>query len=105
MTVAQLLHGIVTAGVVAGALASIGLVIHWVLVRPLRNMLRNEIVGHLVSIKENLKEHTTSLGDLEERLAEHINNHEGVGHAMDEGATGRGRHGGRRGVRRGGDGL
>jgi hypothetical protein len=78
MTVAQLLQFIILAGTVAGAMTTIGIVIHFAVIRPFRRFIRKEIVGNLVEIKDavgstaGLDALSVRLDALSARLDEHL---------------------------------
>lgn len=73
VTLQELLNGVIYMGTLAGALAGIGLLLNWTVVRPLRGFLRGEIVAELVSIKDALEDNTTTNAMLQRQLHDHIN--------------------------------
>lgn len=73
MTVHAVVTGLQGLGAILGALVSIGAFIHFVVIRPLRHFLRNEVVANLVEIRDNLK-------DVEHRLVDHVENHPHTSH-------------------------
>jgi hypothetical protein len=72
MTVQELLNGVIYTGALAAAIVSILGLLHFGLVRPMRNFLRREIVGSLDDIKDALEINTTTVEGLESRLNDHI---------------------------------
>jgi uncharacterized membrane-anchored protein YhcB (DUF1043 family) len=59
--------GLSAVGAILGALVSIGIFVHFVVIRPMRHFLRNEIVNELVGIREGLAAQ-------QEQLQAHIGN-------------------------------
>jgi hypothetical protein len=53
----QFLAALQGLGAALGALVSIGVFVHLVIVRPLRHFLRNEVVQELVAIRTELAAH------------------------------------------------
>lgn len=72
MTLAELLNGVVYTGTLAGACVAIGGLAFWVIVRPLRNFLRREIVTELVSIRGSVDSSTKATEALQTQLEQHI---------------------------------
>lgn len=73
MEVEELLNGVIYAGTLAGAIAAILGLLHFGLVRPLRNFLRSEIVDGLTEIKQAVEFNTSTVDELRKRLDDHIN--------------------------------
>lgn len=74
MTVGELLNGVIYAGTLAGAIAAIMGVLHYGLVRPLKNFLRSEIVDELKDIKMAVEVNTSTTDEVRKRLDDHIAN-------------------------------
>lgn len=74
MTVEELLNGVIYAGTLAGAIGAVLGLLHFGLVRPLRNFLRSEIVDSLTEIKEAVEINTSSTDETRKRLDDHIAN-------------------------------
>ena len=73
MTVQELLNGVIYAGALAAAVASIFGLLHFALVRPMRSFLRKEIVGSLTDIKDAVEFNTNTVEGLNAKLDDHIN--------------------------------
>lgn len=74
MTIQELLNGVIYAGTLAGAIAAIFALMHFSLVRPMRNFLRSEIVDGLTDIKHAVELLTQGTDDVRRRLDDHIAN-------------------------------
>lgn len=74
LTIEQLLHGVIYAGGLAAAITAIGVLLHYLVVRPVRGFIRREIVGALVDIKDAMTENTRVTNILSHKLDDHINN-------------------------------
>lgn len=72
MTVQELLNGVVYAGTLAGAILGILSLLHFGLVRPMRNFLRSEIVDGLVDIKHAVETLTAGTQTVAQKLDDHI---------------------------------
>ncbi len=75
MTIHQFLDGVIYSGSIAGALAALGILGHYVIVRPLRALVEDQITAHLVEIKDVLESQASGLAELDTRLQEHVRNH------------------------------
>lgn len=74
MTIQELLNGVIYAGTLSGAVAAIMGLLHFGLVRPLRNFLRSEVVDGLTDIKTAVELLTQGTDDVRRRLDDHIAN-------------------------------
>jgi hypothetical protein len=72
MTIQELLNGVIYAGTLASAVAAIMGLLHFGLVRPLRNFLRSEIVDGLTDIRHAVELLTQGTDDVRRRLDDHI---------------------------------
>jgi hypothetical protein len=72
-TVKTLGDVVIYLGALAGALAAIGLLMRYTLLRPFRAFLSREISGPLGEIRDQL----ATYGDLSKRLDDHLVNHAG----------------------------
>lgn len=69
MTMRQFLNGVIYAGSVAAALMGIGAFLHFAVVRPMRNFLRNEIGGAIKQTTEAVEALSRKLnGHLDEAV-------------------------------------
>lgn len=82
MEVQDLGDGLIYLGMVAGALATIGVVLRFAVVRPLQKWLREQIKPDLTAVHaEVTPNHGQSLNDkitrIDDRLTDHLINHPG----------------------------
>ena len=83
ITLQDLLNGVIYAGALAGAISGIGVLLHFMVVRPVRKFLNTEITVHLVEIRESLDDNGHELAQLREdheRLAAEIRAHTSDNH-------------------------
>lgn len=82
MTVSDFFNGVVYAGGLTTSVVGIFAFAQFVIVKPIRNFLRKEIVANLTSIKAAIEVNTRVTQDLDDRLTQHISN---GGHTYPEG--------------------
>lgn len=80
MTIQELLNGVIYAGTLAGAIGAVFALLHFALVRPIKNFLRSEIVDGLTDIKHAVELLTQGTDDVRRRLDEHIASGGHLGH-------------------------
>jgi hypothetical protein len=83
ITLQDLMNGVIYAGTLAGALAGIGVLLHFAVVRPVRKFLNSEITVHLVEIRTSLDDNGHELAQLREdheHLATAFREHTADGH-------------------------